>query len=244
MLPYLQQFERSKGVVIEDNGFFEYPICYQTLDEEPYECLLLEDLSVRGFSIVDRFTEEVTADHVHLFMKALAKFHAISFALKDQQPEKFLALASNLREVFRADDLLVRDYFNKQVENVLDILKNDEDAKLLARMKELFERDAIDIAAECLDPKSAENAAVISYGDAWQNNSMYRYDDQGKPNGIVLLDWQISRHSTPIIDIAYFIFCCTTKEVRDAHYDNFLDTYHSSLSTHIRRYLSFLVHFH
>ncbi|XP_055297452.1 uncharacterized protein LOC129565999 isoform X2 [Sitodiplosis mosellana] len=233
VLSYFRQFELSKGVINKENGFTEYPICYRTLDEDPSECLLLEDLNIRGFSIIDRFTEEVTADHVRLFMKALGKLHALSFALNDQQPEKFQALASNLKECIRTDNSVFRDYFRKQTEHVLDILRHEEDTDLLSRMKDLFKTDAIDIAANCLNPKSAENGSVISYGDAWQNNSMYRYDDQGKPIEISFLDWQISRHSTPIIDIAYFIFSCTTKELRDAHYDEFLNIYHDNLSAHI-----------
>ena len=76
-------------MVVDVDGFHEYPQCYRTVDEEPNECLLLEDLSVHGFTIINRHTDEVTADHVRLVMKTLGKFHAISFALKDQQPDTF-----------------------------------------------------------------------------------------------------------------------------------------------------------
>lgn len=75
-------FEESKGIMNETDGFVEYPKCYRTIDEEPIETLFLEDMSVRGFSIINRYTQEVTADHAYLVMKALAKLHAISFALK------------------------------------------------------------------------------------------------------------------------------------------------------------------
>lgn len=236
-MPFFSQFEQSKDVIIEENGFIEYPICYQTIDEEPSESLLLEDLNVRGFSIIDRFTEDVTADHVRLFLQALGKLHALSFALKDQQPEKFKELATNLKEFILTEDTHSRAYFNQQVETVINLLSNEEDAHLLTKVKSLFERDAIDIAADCIDPKAAGSNSVISYGDAWQNNSMYRYDEQRKPIEICLLDWQISRESSPIIDIMYFIFCCTKKELRDDHYDDFLKVYHQSLSAHIQRYL-------
>lgn len=238
MLAFFSQFEELKGITAE-NRFIEYPMCYQTIEEEPNECLLLEDLNVRGFSIIDRYTDEVTTDHVHLFMQALGKFHALSFALKDQQPEKFHELASNLKEMFmKADEPQYREYFKSQTKNVLSVLNNNEDAHLLAKMKKFFERDAIDSAADCMNLELIGSASVIAYGDAWQNNSMYRYNDAGKPIEINLLDWQIARHATPIMDIAYFIFCCTTKELRDDHYDDFLNTYHNSLSAHIRRYVN------
>lgn len=169
-------------------------------------------------------------------MKALAKFHAISFALKDQQPEKFKSLASNLKEMFlRDDDAFIREFFEKQSEGIFKVLANEEDADLLAKMKKVFENGALKVALECLDLDGTDPGSVISYGDSWQNNIMFRNDETGKPTEVNFLDWQISRYSSPIIDIVYFMFCCTTKELRDAHYDDFLKVYHENLSTHIRR---------
>lgn len=234
ILPFFRQFEESKGVIVEEDGFHEYPKCYRTLDSDINECLLLEDLSERGFKIIDRRTEEVTADHVHLVMKTLGKFHAISFALKDQQPEKFKEITSNLDEIFIVTGKeYLRDYFNKQAESVFNAVSDDDE--LLSKAKKFFERDAIDVAVECLDLKLTGSGSVISHGDAWQNNTMFTYDNNGKPIAINFLDWQIARHASPIIDIVYYMFSCTTKELRDAHYDEFLKVYHNSLSTHVRR---------
>lgn len=232
VFPFFRQFEQSKGVN-ERDGFNEYPKCCRYVTEELSECLLLEDLCDRDFNIIDRYTNDVTADHVYLVMKSLAKLHAISFALKDQQPENFKALASNLDERFiRLNDPFVREFFNNQTKAILNVLSDEKDAHLLAKVKKLLEKDAIDIAFECL---STEIGAVITHGDIWQNNTMFRCGSNGKPVEISLLDWQVSRHSSPILDITYFMFCCTTKELRDGHYDNFLKVYHENLSNHIRR---------
>lgn len=235
VLPYLRQFEESKGVVVEETGFHEYPKCYRTVDEEPSESVFMEDLSVRDFRIIDRFTEDITVDHVNLVMQSLAKLHAISFVLKHEQPDKFKQLTSNLPELFIRDDPIMREYLKNQCEVIFGVVSAEEDAHLLTKVKKLFEKDAMDIAAECLDLESTGAASVITHGDAWQNNTMFIYDKNGKPIEINLVDWQISRQSSPIIDIVYYMFSCTTKEMRDAHYENFLKVYHESLSAHIRR---------
>lgn len=237
VLPFFRHFEQSKGVI--EDGFYEYPQHYGSVSAELSECVLLEDLSVRNFSIIDRHTEEVTADHVYLFMKVLAKLHAISFALKDQQPEKFKEIAANVGEIiFRREDVMFREYFLKQSEEAIKVVSNAEDAHLLAKLKKLFTKSPLDIVADCLDTKLTGAGVVITHGDSWQNNTMFRYGNDGKPIEINFLDWQLSRCSSPIIDIVYFLFSCTTKHVRDAHYDNFLKVYHESLSLHIRRYVS------
>lgn len=222
---------------MEENGFTEYPKCYRTVNVEPSESVFLEDMSVRGFTMIDKSKEEVTADHVHLVMQLLGKFHAISFALKDQQPEKFQQLSSNLTELFvRRDEPFLRVYFNKQVESAMNAVSGEKDAHLLAKLKKLFEEtEALDIACDCLDDSLKESACIITHGDTWQNNTMFWNDSNGKPIDICLLDWQIARYSSPILDIVYYMFICTKKELRDMHYDNFLKTYHESLTIHIRR---------
>lgn len=237
-MPYLRQFEQSKGVIPEEGGFIEYPTCYGSVDVDINESILLEDLSVREFSMIEKSTEDVTADHVRLMMKTLGKFHGISFAFKEQQPEKFKEFTSNLSELLvRKDNPMLREYFKMMALSILEVLTHDEDASVRSKLQKLFEeKDAMDIGADCLDSEAAGNAAIITHGDTWQNNTMFRYDKNGKPNEISLLDWQISRYSTPIIDIVYYIFACTTKELRDAHYDEFLKIYHESLSSHIRKY--------
>lgn len=218
------------------DGFTEYPKCNGFVDAELNECIFFEDLSVRNFSTIDRHTEQTTADHVRLVMRTLGKYHAISFALKDQQPKEFERLASQMKEVFiRADDILIRKYLKENLQNVFDVLTDEEDANLLAKIRKLFEKEPADVAAECLDAKLTEGASVICHGDCWQNNIMFRCDDSGKPVEINLIDWQISRHSSPIVDIVLFMFSCTTKQLRDYHYNAFLKEYYEHLSAHIRR---------
>lgn len=239
VLPQLRQFERSKGVNVELDGFHEYPKCYRTIDIDPCESIFLEDLTKRSFTMIDRSTGTVTAKHVQLVMQSLAKFHAVSFAMKDQQSTKFEELASNLTEVlFSRDNDNLKTYFNKAAQHTLDSVSNEGDAQLLARAKRFFERDALDLVMDCMDSNVSGLVCVITHGDNWQNNQMFSScanDESGTPDEICMLDWQVSRIASPVLDILYFIFSCTTKELRDAHYDDFLKTYHNTLAAHIRR---------
>lgn len=156
--------------------------------------------------------------------------------MKDQQSDKFAALASNLTEIFLdRNNANFRMYFNKAAQQALDTVSNEEDAHFLARVKRFFGRDALDSMADCIDLNMNGLDGVITHGDAWQNNLMFKNDKNGIPMEISMLDWQVSRIASPLLDVMYFIFSCTTKELRDAHYDDFLKTYHHTLSAHIRR---------
>lgn len=235
VLPYFHQFEQSKDISIA-NCFTEYAKCYRTTDTELNECIILEDLSVRDLTIIDQFTQEVTIDHACLLMQALGKFHALSFAVKDQKPEDFAILSSNLTEIcLLPSNLIIKHHLNKLFEVVLEMLSGEEDVNVLNKLQTLFKRDSIDIIGDCLDLDSTGSASVITHGDAWQNNLMFRYDKSGKPIEICFLDWQGSKHVSPVIDIVYFVFCCTTKELRDSHYEHLLNIYYDSLDTHTKR---------
>ena len=63
------------------------------------------------------------------------------------------------------------------------------------------------------------------------NNTMFVFSFQTKkPSKAILLDFQISRFASPVLDIAYFIFTSTTKPLRDAHYHDLIQIYYDSLA--------------
>lgn len=174
VLPYFREFEKTKGVA-DGEGFIEYPKMYRALDTELHESIFLEDLNVRNFSIIDRFTQETNADHTRLMMQCLGKFHATSLSLKAQQPHKFKELASNLVELyFRPNHKVSRDFYNSTVETMYNVVSGEEDAPLLSKLKKVFEKEATDVASDCNDVDLDTPVSVIRHGDAWQNNALVR----------------------------------------------------------------------
>lgn len=165
IFPCFREFQKSKGILIDEDGFHEYPKCYQTIDAEPIETLFLEDLCEQNFRMVNLRSEELTVEHVKLVMQVLGKFHACSFALKDQQPEKFQKLASNLTEVlFNPENAGIALYMNCLPKTLFDSITDDKDAHLLLHLVRLFERNQFDMGIECVDATLAEPYAVITHG--------------------------------------------------------------------------------
>lgn len=50
-----------------------------------------------------------------------------------------------------------------------------------------------------------------------------------------LVDWQLTRYCPPVIDLIYYIFTATDKELRDNEFENLLNLYHTTLSDHVRK---------
>ena len=181
--------------------------------------------------------QEVTVDHILLVMQALGKFHAVSYAIKDQAPDKFSEMVNELQEhIYRQgynSDLA--DAYNAAAMNVISSITDDRDAHLLEAVLRLYERDQYDIIVECVDGNAAEPHAIIIHGDMWSNNTMFQFNEENIPCKACLVDWQIARYASPVLDVLYYIFLSTTRELRGRNYNIYLKTYYESLSNHLKR---------
>lgn len=193
-------------------------------------------MNVSGFQIVDHRSEPITFEHVTLVMKTLGKFHAISFAMKEQQPEKFKMLTSELSDILiRENDQNMCEFLNFLPAAVIAAITDPADIHIKEKIEILYKRKQMEIAAECVNGKTAEPYTVICHGDLWTNNTLFKSNDEGKPIDVRFLDYQLARYSSPVCDVVYYLYTCTSKELRDGHYDTFLKIYHESLSTHLKK---------
>nr|CAH7730308.1 unnamed protein product [Callosobruchus chinensis] len=107
--------------------FEAYPKCYKCLKTEKKEILILENLRPLGFELHDRKIC-FNLDHTRTVLQQYAKFHALSFALKDQNREQFDKLAGCSGDLFL--DFLskpsTKRNTNKSIQSVLTSLKNVE----------------------------------------------------------------------------------------------------------------------
>lgn len=85
--PAFTKFQRDRGLA-ESEMCSKFPKCYKTLCdyEEGTFVIILEDLRPKGFQI-DIGCNGVEV--VRLVLRELAKFHAVSFAMRDRCPEEF-----------------------------------------------------------------------------------------------------------------------------------------------------------
>lgn len=68
-LPIIYNFQLSKDIIPEEEGFNECAKCYHIIKEELSESLFLEDLRVNQYEMLDHRTQILTFDHVSLVMK-------------------------------------------------------------------------------------------------------------------------------------------------------------------------------
>ncbi|XP_037805479.1 uncharacterized protein LOC119599672 [Lucilia sericata] len=233
-LPLVEDFQKLKGLPVSET-FFEYPQCYFTSIEEYNETICMSDLQIDEFFMHNRF-EPLTLDQVVHIMGIYGKLHATSLAIKDQNPEKINSL-KNMKDIFeqRKNDIQLNDYFESLKRSALESIDKEMEHVYWDKLNEYFNRGTFyELMLTLLDSKSSEPYAVICHGDCWINNVMFKKEN-GKVVDARLIDWQIMRYSSPIIDIMYFLMSCTTREFRKQHFQQVLDFYHCAVREHIKK---------
>jgi thiamine kinase-like enzyme len=233
VFPEFKRFSDEHGV---QNKFTETAKCYGTLFTDKQECIVLENLKEIDFKLWNRKLP-MNAEHVGIVFATYAKFHGTGLALKNLHPEKFEEMSKNLKNIFYKDvpDEAEKAKFAENVKqgfaNGFRAVANHEKAtqaltKFTEGCMKFFEEDVRRVDKYC----------TILHGDCWCNNMMFRYTDlenPAKPTQVCLLDWQISQVASPILDLSYFFYACSSKEVL---YDlkKFLKIYHDNLTKTVK----------
>lgn len=181
VLNIMNDFQIEKGLSAED-GFFEYPKCYGVIEDAANDrfALVMEDLKESGYEMFDKFKPS-DYDHVKLFMESLGKYHAVSFALKDQRPgvfEQFKDLedifgdqVNNSPEMMQA---MFRHAYDRAILAFEDDIAKEKAVLALRKLKENFLHDLVNLPAG----RKSEPFSVINHGDCWNNNLMFKYDEK------------------------------------------------------------------
>lgn len=174
ILPMMAKFECEKGLLPTET-FSAYPKCYRTLmdKENSRFAIIMEDLSVHDFVLWPKH-ETMPVEHARLMMEELAKFHAISFALRDQRPHEFKRLQS------------IKDRYanNCHQEFIMKLVQMGFDKTLAAldcvehrALVEEYRARVFDYFEDCTRSDACEPYGALTHGDFWINNLMFRHDD-------------------------------------------------------------------
>lgn len=104
----------------------------------------------------------------------LAKYHAISFALRDQRPEVFESLRvlkDFLAEFFESGNFVKMMYSGYELAET--VLKDPAHVRIMKDVREKF----FEILHSCVDAGVSEPFSVIGHGDFQINNIMWLYTD-------------------------------------------------------------------
>ena len=188
--------------------------------------LVLEDLMTLGFQMANRH-DRLDSLHCTLALKGLAKFHAASVAVYDKNPNSMDDYAETIytQKNFDAIMKFIPPSFNA-LANFVEKWSGFEKYgdKLRQIIPAICDR-IVDIVKPVPDSLS-----VLTHGDFWVNNMMFHYcPETGKPDQVRFVDFQLTRYTTPVLDLQYFIYSSANEQVRSEHTEHLLQVYYTEL---------------
>lgn len=168
ILANFAMFQKDIGVV---NPFRSYPKHYGKCELEFNECLVLENLVENGYKHWNRKIP-MNSDHISLVMSEYARYHSVSYALKMKKPGLFDDLV----------DLLKREALEKNTKGFEGLLESSTSTIQKAIqgnpiLENAFNNFLTQIPHFFInDLKEDEKKMIISHGDSWCNNIMFKYE--------------------------------------------------------------------
>lgn len=177
VLPAFVQFQKDKGLsgselftsFVKVHAF----ICDRSNDQF---ALILDDLRAKNYEMYPK-DKSTTYDHAKLVVNGLGKFHAISFALKDQKPKLFESFKRNFIMIDMLKSGLSKDNLC-MFDRCISILNDQHHKRLFEELK----TNAVETLEEYTIDEYIGDSGVILHGDCWNNNLMFQYENNVSNN--------------------------------------------------------------
>lgn len=186
-------------------------------------------------------------DHISVAMKNIAKFHSLSFLLKHGNPEKFEELTKKMQQHYKELPKNIKLKSNVDAQIAIRAFEEEHGKEeVLDKFSKIF--DDVPLIIEHLSTPQ-EPFSVICHGDFCNNNVMYKYNQDGSPIDCAFIDFQMSKYSSLVTDLSFFLYLNTDFDIREKYWDQFLNIYWETLRESVPNHIdlpsfeSFLAHF-
>jgi len=204
--------------------------------------LVMENVKKRGFVMFDKM-RILPLDHFLLAMTNLAHFHGRWLAYRWMSEQGQLGSEAWSLEQFksaldtqkRPPKFVYKQLLNGTAKTVKRILELEGKEDLIPNVRHFFSVTA----RRQLDRFMGNVTSLIDtccHGDFWSNNIMFKYDEDGKVSGTILVDFQLINYGHPAYDLMYLLYLSTDTQFRDQHMEQCLQHYWATLNQYITQF--------
>lgn len=216
----------------------EVPRCLATYQDGENDFIVMEDLSSIGYRSADRQLE-IDLPHCRLSMISFGRLHGLSHAMRVLEPEKFKQLTSHMTDIYFWEE--TRNWHEDMVKLEISVArdaiqKEYSGSEIERRFNKLTENVQKFYSEMAKLSHTINEYAVIGHGDCWPPNFMYHYGSSGSPEGMKIIDFQLVRLGSCALDISFFVYSCTTEELRRDHYEDMLNWYYEGVQHTLKQF--------
>ncbi|XP_070504153.1 uncharacterized protein [Chironomus tepperi] len=206
-------------------------LVYQTMTPKPV--IILEDVTSSGYDTAFK-TMHDDFEISKRIVRRLAKFHAASFYLQDEQKID----ASQFDTSIYKHDFLLDLMFTESFDVITELMSKWEGFQQFVEPIKKFKTCYAEMGLKSYTPTSGSGAFnVLNHGDFHFKNVLYKMTNDGKEiEDFIAYDYQICCYASPAIDLVYILYNFVSDENRFARYDEFLDTYHKQFVEALKKF--------
>ncbi|XP_046402314.1 uncharacterized protein LOC124168221 [Ischnura elegans] len=227
------------------------PACYHTIEEKENASLYMEDLLGSGYRLANRSYLMDGYDYAHssLVMKGIGKLHALSIAAEkklDSGKGTWLHSCPEFGKEYlyfvpspENPPTPIHETVGGSIASIKDLCQ-----ELEGLPKEAVASGALEKVLEGVWPTLCrlketpnDNRRILIHGDFWANNMMFRYrnnNGEDEPVDVKFFDLQLAKVCHPGVDLFYFLYVNTRRQLREKYLSVLLDEYYESLSTNLK----------
>ncbi|XP_076031831.1 uncharacterized protein LOC143019744 [Oratosquilla oratoria] len=202
------------------------PRCLFIQSKKGEEVIFLEDLRERGFKKRD-CRQGLDEAHCNLVFGELARLHAASVLLQEKSKVDLLESYPYLFDCFEKEDFPYESYHDILGGVIGGIGEATQKIggyeKVAHYIKEVLKPQIISLYREGIQNTSIK---ALVHSDSWVNNFLFRYNEDGVPEEVVIIDFQFVRRSSPTVDIICVLCTSTERDFRHTHRSKILRAYY------------------
>lgn len=188
----LPEFKTLLKSINEDADIF--PTCLAV--DKDLDVIVLEDLAEKNFVMADR-TKGLDQDHILMALRKMARMHAASAVVYSKDPESISSFDTGF---FTRKTDAFHVMFETLCEGLIEEMASWEGFEYYAKKLPNVRKSLVKTARRAFDCDEGD-FHVLTHGDLWTNNLMYRYNESGNPIDSVLLDFQFTCYGSPALDL-------------------------------------------
>ncbi|XP_019874088.2 uncharacterized protein LOC109602203 [Aethina tumida] len=228
ILPALQRFQVENGF----EKFDKISKCFLTSREDTNEYMVLENIKKIGFELFDK-TKILSYQHMEIIYKNYAYLHATSFLYRKYKTKEFDKLLGGLYDLY--EPFMKIEYsitmWTQMFQMASEKLIPGEDDEVIAAFDKYL-KDGIEIFRRSWYYQG--KYPLLTHGDCWSNNMMFKYDEKRNVVDLKLLDWQITKVGSPVHDLSYCLYSGASLDTYE-RLDDLLKLYYEHFSAVLRQ---------
>uniref|UniRef100_A0A336KL31 CSON009900 protein n=1 Tax=Culicoides sonorensis TaxID=179676 RepID=A0A336KL31_CULSO len=192
---------------------------------------VFEDLTLSGYEKANR-RQGLNYTETRIMLQQLAKFHAATAVLHTLDPE---SMKDHHFPNIGPDQTYFYPLFTNAMKSCAQQASKwpgcEKFADKLFKLEPYLIEKAFDIYTW-----NENDFNVLTHGDAWLSNALFKYDkDTKEAIDCILMDFSVGYFGSPGIDLVYLLFGSTSCDLKEREFDLLVQEYHLELISVLKK---------